>query len=89
MPFRHHPNPENSAIVAYVNDFDDFDRIYTKGDYHRIKRGDKLIRLTSGGRCIYQFGDYLLSAQYENRPLKAELKKREGISDWDTNISLE
>lgn len=89
MTFRPHPDPENSATVAYVNGYDDFDDIYTKGDYHRIMRGDTLIRITSGGRCIWQYGDYLFTARYQNRPLKAELKQREGISDWDTKVSLE
>jgi hypothetical protein len=53
MTFRPHPDPENSATVAYVNGYIDFDNIYTKGDYHRIMRGDTLIRITSGGRCIW------------------------------------
>jgi hypothetical protein len=89
MGVRSHPAPEESEILAGVNEYDDFDSIYTKKSYHRIILGDTFVRVTSGGRAMWEFEDYILVTRYSNRPLKAELKRREGISDWDTNVRLE
>jgi len=89
MGVTQHPKPEGSGILKAVNAFDDFENIHTKDTYHRIMVRNQPVRVTTGGRCMWEFEDYILCARYFNRPLKAELKRREGISDWDTNVRLE
>jgi hypothetical protein len=89
MGVRDHPLPEESAVLQAVNAFTDFGQISTKAGGHSIRVRGRRVRVTTGGRCFWGFGDWVLQTRYNNEDLRAELLRRERLNDWDTNVRLE
>jgi len=76
-----HPNPQLSDTVAAVNRLRDWDRIDTvvTGDtyHHTVTVGSSDVAVYTCGTMRWVFGDYYLSATFENPPLRRELSRRQ------------